>query len=189
MSEVIPVSGLWDDGVVIDKYNESSVYLGEDAFGYPQFRNTYTPIGKLLHAMKYNGHYNTSEEIVDICVARLSDWFSSKKIDVVLPAPPTTERVEQPVYMIAETLASRLGLPYSDKVLVKTDRRAAKNMPKGEKILTGSIAKRKDAKRKCNILLVDDFYSTGETANECVSVLKSDPLIECVYYLSIAKTK
>lgn len=189
MGAPIPVSGLWDDGVVVDKYNESSVYLGEDVFGYPQFRNTYTPTGKLLHAMKYNGHYNTSDEIVNICLGELEEWFLSKKIDAVLPAPPTAERLEQPVYMIAETLAFRLGIPYSDEVLVKTDRRLVKNMPKEGRSLKGSIEKRRNAKRKCNILLVDDFYSTGETANECVAVLKSDPLIEKVYYLAIAKTK
>lgn len=189
MSTVISVNGAWDDGVVLDKYNESSVYIGEDAFGHTQFKNTYTPVGKLLHAMKYNGHYNTSEEIADICIELLSDWFSSKRIDIILPAPPTTERIEQPVYMIAETLASRLDIPYSDKILVKTDKRSVKNMPKGKKALKGSIVKLKDAKRKCNILLIDDFYSTGETANECVSVLKSDPLVEDVYYLAIAKTK
>lgn len=189
MGTLIPVSGLWDDGVVVDKYNESSIYLGEDAFGHPQFKNTYTPIGKLLHAMKYNGHYDTSDEIVDICLEQLEGWLSNKKIDVILPAPPTAERMEQPVYMIAETLAFRLGIPYSDEVLIKTDKRLAKNMPREAKSLKGSIAKRKDAKRKCNILLVDDFYSTGETANECVSVLKNDPLIKKVYYLAIAKTK
>ena len=60
---------------------------------------------------------------------------------------------------------------------------------KDAKNLKGSIFKMKNAKRKCNILLVDDFFSTGETATECVSVLKTDPMIEYVYYLAIAKTK
>lgn len=189
MSSIIPVTGLWDDGVVIDKYNESSVYIGDDAFGHPQFQNTYAEIGKLLHAMKYNGHFDTSEEIANICIQSLGDWLSDKKIDIILPAPPTNNRLEQPVYMIAETIASKLGIHYSEEVLMKTDKRAAKDMPKDAKSLKGSIVKLKDAKRKCNILLIDDFYSTGETANECVSVLKNDPLIEKVYHLAIAKTK
>ena len=189
MSSFLPVAGLWDDGVIIDKYNESSIYIGDDVFGYPQFNNTYTPIGKLLHAMKYNGHYNTSEEIAEICVQALGEWLSEKKIDIILPAPPTNERNEQPVYLIAECIASKLCIPYSEDILIKTDKRSAKNMPKDSKSLKGSIIKLKDAKRKCNILLIDDFYSTGETANECVSVLKSDPLIEKVYYLAIVKTK
>ena len=139
--------------------------------------------------MKYNGHFDTSEEIVDICIETLSFWLTEKRIDIILPAPPTNIRLAQPVYMIAEMLASKLNIPYSDEILVKIDKHPAKNMPKGAKNLKGSIVKLKDAKRKCNILLVDDFFSTGGTANECVSVLKNDPLIEKVYYVAIAKTK
>ena len=62
-------------------------------------------------------------------------------------------------------------------------------MPKDAKTVKGTIVKLKPALRPCNILLVDDIYSTGETANECVSVLKEDPLVKKVYYLAIAKTK
>ncbi len=47
----------------------------------------------------------------------------------------------------------------------------------------------KPAKRKCSILLIDDIYNTGSTANECTKVLKSDPLIDKVYYLAIGKTR
>ena len=189
MNDPIVVTGLWDEGIVIDKYTESSTYIGEDVFGHPQFDTIYTPIGKLLHAMKYNGHFNTSEEIADMYIEVLEQWLSDKHIDSILPAPPTTDRAEQPVYMIAEVLASRLGIFYSDEVLKKQGNVPAKNMPKDDKKLKGSIIKLKNAKRKCNILLIDDFFSTGGTANECVSVLKSDPLVDKVYYLAIAKTK
>ena len=173
MSSFITVEGLWNDGAIIDKYIENSRYIGEDAFGHPHFENTYTRVGKLLHAMKYNGHYDTSEEIADLCIQQLGEWLSCKKIDVILPTPPTNDRIEQPVYMIAETLASKLHIPYSEVILKKIDKHSAKNMPKDAKTLKGAIIKQKDAKRPCNILLIDDFYSTGETANECVTVLKN----------------
>ena len=124
-----------------------------------------------------------------MCIEALGVWFAGKHIDSILPAPPTTNRLEQPVYMIAEVLASKLGIYYSDDILIKQNNIPSKNMPKDAKDLKGSILKLKNAKRKCNILLIDDFYSTGETANECVSVLKTDPMIDKVYYLAIAKTK
>lgn len=62
-------------------------------------------------------------------------------------------------------------------------------MPKDKKEISGTIIQLKPAKRKCNILLIDDLYSTGETASECVNVLKKDILIDKVFYFSIAKTK
>lgn len=190
MSSVMFIGGIWDDGIIIDDYTKESKYLGEDAFGNPIFDTTYTEIGKLLHDMKYNGHYNTSEKIADICVQSLATWFSNKQIDIVLPTPPTNKRIEQPVFLIAEAIASRLNIPYSDSILQKTDSHQAKNMTyETRKHLQGAIQKLKNAKRKCNILLIDDFYSSGYTATECVSVLKEDPLIEKVYYLAIVKTK
>lgn len=189
MASPITVIGEWDNGIVVDKYTETSMYIGDDAFGHPQFQTTYSKIGKLLHAMKYNGHFDTSEEIANICIDTLGGWFTGKKIDIILPAPPSTERPSQPVYMVAEVLASKLGIFYSDEVLVKTSAIPAKNMPKDSKSLKGTILQCKPAKRPCNILLVDDFYSTGETANECVSVLRRDPMIEKIFYLAIAKTK
>lgn len=189
MSSVISVTGAWDDGVILDQYKESCTYIGEDAFGHAQFHSVYTPLGKLLHAMKYNGHFDTSEEIANICIETLGSWLTDKKIDIILPTPPSHSRLAQPVYMIAEMLASKLDIPYSDEILFKTDKTPVKNLPKEARNLKGAIVKLKEAKRQCNILLVDDFFTTGETANECVSVLKSDPLVDKVYYIAIAKTK
>ncbi len=139
--------------------------------------------------MKYNGHFDTSAEIANSCISFLKEWLSDKKIDMILPVPPTSDRAAQPVYLIAEAIAENLCIPYSDDVLEKTTNTPSKNMAKNRKQLKGSIRKRKDAKRRCGILLIDDFYSTGSTANECVSVLKDDDLIDRVYYLAIAKTK
>lgn len=186
---MIPVEGNWDEGFVFSEYSIQSTYLGEDAFGIKRFDTTYTEIGRLLHAMKYNGHFDTSVEIAERCIPYLQRWLSGTRIDSVLPTPPTNERTAQPVYMIAEQIAEKMGIPYTDTVLVKTDDTPAKSMAKVNKQLKGTIVQQRAAKRECNILLIDDFYSTGSTANECVSVLKSDPLIDKVYYFAIAKTK
>jgi len=39
------------------------------------------------------------------------------------------------------------------------------------------------------ILLIDDIFDSGATANECVRVLKQDPLVQKVYFLAIAKKR
>lgn len=186
---MIPVEGNWDEGFVFSEYSIQSTYLGEDVFGIKRFDTTYTDIGKLLHAMKYNGHFDTSVQIAEKCLPYLQEWFSKTKIDSILPAPPTSIRTAQPVFMIAEQIADKMDIPYSESVLIKTDSNPAKSMGKDNKKLEGTIIQQKSAKRKCNVLLIDDFYSTGSTANECVSVLKRDPLIQNVYYFAIAKTK
>lgn len=184
---MIPVEGNWDEGYVFSEYSVQSTYLGEDAFGIKHFDTTYTEIGRLLHAMKYNGHFDTSIEIAEKCDPYLRKWLSRITIDSILPTPPTSERIAQPVFMIVEQIAEKLGIPYAESVLIKTDDTPAKSMAKDNKQLKGSIIQQKPAKRKCNILLIDDFYSTGSTANECVSVLKKDPLIDKVYYFAIGK--
>ena len=91
--------------------------------------------------------------------------------------------------MIAEAISAKMHIPYAEDVLKKTGSIPAKNMDKNSRDMHGSIVKLKPATRKCNILLIDDLYSTGSTANECVAVLKEDPLVAKVYYLAIAKTK
>lgn len=189
MGVEIRISGLWDEGYVIDNYVVKSTYIGNDAFGNAQFDTVYTLIGKLLHSMKYNGHFNTSEMIVDMCAKFLIQWLDDKKVDAILPVPPTNYRIMQPVYVIAEAISAKLHIPYSEKVLEKIGTIQAKNMSKVDKHLKGTIIQLTPAIRKCNILLVDDIYSTGSTANECVSVLRNDPLIDKIYFLAIAKTK
>lgn len=189
MIHVIKVDGPWDEGYILDKYIENSEFIGEDPFGHPHFNNTYTKIGGLLHSMKYNGHFDTSGEIVSCCSTFLKFWLGDKRIDIVLPVPPTLERPIQPVHMISKTIAKLLSVHYSSEVLVKTTKEQSKSMPKDKKNLKGSIQKVRDANRECNILLVDDLYSTGATASECVLALKDDNLINKVYYLAIAKTK
>ena len=91
--------------------------------------------------------------------------------------------------MIGEVLAARLNIHYAEDVLRKTSCNPVKNTPKENRNISETIIQLKSAKRPCNVLLIDDFFSSGTTANECVRVLKKDPLITKIYYLAIAKTK
>lgn len=139
--------------------------------------------------MKYNGHYDTSQEIAACCYEFLVEWLSNKNVNVIIPVPATTERTVQPVYAIAKAISKNLNISYAPDVLIKESNIPVKSIPKANRNLKGSIKKQKYASVKCNVLLIDDFYSTGATATECVSMLKEDEFVDKIYYLAIAKTK
>lgn len=65
--------------------------------------------------------------------------------------------------------------------------KSAKASKDGNK--TVKIELLKNAKRKCNILLIDDLFSTGATLNECAKALKTDELVDNIYVLALTKTR
>ena len=189
MINPIKIEGLWDEGYALDLYTLSSAYIGDDAFGHPRFNNTYSEIGHLLYQFKYNGHLDTREQIAALAAEFLHDWLKDKDIDTILPCPASLTRELQPVYAIAYEISELMGVAYTDEVLKKNSTVAVKNTSKEERNLEGVIIKEKNAKRTCNILLIDDIFDTGATANECVRLLKQDPNIVNVYFLAITKKR
>ena len=190
MISPIELKGPWDKGYAVDNYIIHSDYLGEDVFGKKQFHNIYTQIGNLLHAMKYNGHLDTSLKIAELCAPVVTSLLNKEEIDIILPVPATIQRDVQPVYLIAEALSEMLHINYSADVLLrKSGSVPIKGIPVNERSSQNSVFKEINAKRKCNILLIDDFYSSGVSASECVKVLREDKNIDKIFFLAVAKTK
>ena len=189
MSNPIKLDGLWTEGYALDYHTVSSKYLGEDPFGNKRFDTTYTEVGELLYRMKYNGRENNSVDILNLCIPFLDGWIRSKQIDCILPMSPSEKRSTQPVFLIAEKIANHYNIPYVNDVLHKNSKVPSKTMVKGNKDLTGTIDVLKSAVRHCNLLLIDDLFSTGATATECTRKLKEDPLIDEIYVFAISKTR
>lgn len=189
MINPIEIVGNWTQGYVLDKHVISSVHIGQNQFGHDQYDTTRSELGELVYKMKYNGHQDTSEEIIELIQPFLDQWLGDKNIDCVIPVPPTEKRNMQPVFLIAEKIASTYGIGYVEDVLVKNSLTASKNMARYNKSVSGTIEAIKTAKKHHDILLVDDLYSTGTTAKECVKVLRDDPNIGNIYFLAMTKTK
>jgi len=182
--------GLWDEGIALDKHTTSSELTGYDVYGNPKFNNQYTDMGQSLNSFKYRYNHNELEAIISLAKPYISDWIAPKNIDYVLPVPPTIPRVFQPAAEVAREIASMIGAGFSDDILIKVSPTQAKALKDGDKqIIEGTIYKTKKATSEHDMLLVDDIYDTGTTLNECVKVLREDPMIKKIYVLTLTKTR
>ena len=188
----IPITGKWDIGYALDTHILSSELIGEDPFGRKQFNNTRSEIGELLYGFKYQQKTDNLAIISDTVVSFLEQHPEMSDIESIIPVPPTPEnnRVYQPTYEIAKAVAERLKIYFCDDVLIKTSGTQLKGTTAEQKAQMGNfIEKTRKAKRRHNVLLIDDLYQTGTTLNYCTERLKEDQLIDKVYVLAITKTK
>ncbi len=191
MINPIELKGVWDEGYAMDYHTVKSVPIGENPFGYMQYNTTYTAIGEVLKKFKYKNQYDCVNQIVNEIDAFLDDHPQMKEVQSILPVPPSNKnRLYQPAFEIAELLASRLHVFYSDEVLEKKTDSEYKNLPVSEKISEhGMIVQKMKATRKINVLLIDDIYQSGSTLRQCAEVLRKDPNIEKIYVLTVTKTR
>ncbi len=186
----IKLMGNWDVGYALDQHVLSSDFLGEDPFGGPVFDNKYSEIGELLKNYKYRGRRDLLPEIVSTIILFLQEHPEMADFETIIPVPPSKPREYQPTLEICESLAESLRKYFLSDILVKESEVESKNLSVEEKrLLYGTIHQNKFAKRRHSVLLVDDLYKTGTTLNECVRVLRGDPLIDKIFVLAITKTK
>src|SRR5258707_1039106 len=103
------IDGNWTSGRALDLHTTASTYLGDDQNGKPQFENTYSELGALLHRLKYEGDQSAAAEIITTA----ANWLRSKagKFDLIIPVPASTPRAIQPVTVMAEGVGATIGLP------------------------------------------------------------------------------
>ena len=185
----IIINGNWDKGYVLDMHVLTSIPKGENVYGYMEYETTRTELGELVFQLKYRNKYENIERILLLIKPFLDSFDELRKVDIVLPVPPSKDRDFQPVDELARAVAEYLNKSFSNNVLEKVSQLQSKDMNKAMKDLKGSIIAKIRATRPHIILLVDDLYSTGKTITECVSVLRTDPLLEKIYVLAMTKTR
>ncbi|MBI2829800.1 MAG: ComF family protein [Chloroflexi bacterium] len=194
MDEINPIElkGNWTKGFALDIHVISSVYLGDNEWGYPQFDTKRSPLGELVFRLKYRSDKSVVDAIVQIVVDFLTKkWHITEEVDFLIPIPPSRARTFQPVLDIAERVGTLLNVPiYVDALRKIMDTPELKNRPPEERkaIVAGVFDAEKTTVQEKSVLLFDDLYSSGATLTEATRILYEVGKVHRVYVLTLTKT-
>lgn len=145
-------------------------------------------VREMLHDYKFHGKAYMAEALSDILVDKFS--VSGVAADLVVPVPIHPKKLSERGYnqagLLAKYFAKKIDIDFAEDILVRTRYKAAMNKLGanerkeniiGSYALTGNDYKVKALKGK-SVLLIDDIYTTGATADECSRILKNGGALE-----------
>ena len=144
-----------------------------------------------MQGFKYHGRPEYGAYYMEEMAARHGAWIRSRRADALIPVPIHKSRRRQRGYNQAEVLAKELsrltGIPALPTVLIRTKKTVAQKKLGGrERQLNLQRAMEvknlpADVRR---VILIDDIYTTGSTAEACTRVLKAAG-VEAVFVLTV----
>ena len=140
---------------------------------------------RLIFELKYNGRTYVSRIIGQIMSDRINSDPSAEEMlscdfIVAVPLHPNKElkRGFNQAEKMAKYLSRGINVPHLSGCLLRNEETAAQRSISGEQRYSNLKGvfdinpKMKEIVRNKKIILVDDVYTTGATANHCASVLK-----------------
>jgi len=187
----LKLTGPWTEGYVLERQHTLSAdFLGHDSYGHAQFDTKYSELGELIFRLKNPNDKNTLESIADTAVEFLKGWGVA--FDLIVPMPPSRKRVAyQPVPEIATAIGARLSKPVTAAVSKIKDTPQLKDVfdyQERIKLLQDAFKADTEVVRDKRILLIDDLYRSGATANLVTQSLLSVGAA-VVYMLAMTKTR
>ncbi len=188
---MIKIDGNWEAGYAIDLHTISSVYLGDNFDGQPQFDNERSEMGELINRLKYHYDKIVIPKIIELINKNLKNITA---VDFIIPVPPSNfNRPFQPVYEIVKALSKNTTVPSLANIVSKTNAEELKsvtNPAKREFILRNSLKLNSqiDIEDKI-ILLIDDVYRSGATVRAVTDLLYNQAKVKSVYLLTMTKTR
>ncbi len=151
----------------------------------------YKGTGKeLIHKFKYEG----KKEIAEILAGYLIDIVRKEnlKADIIVPVPIHKNKLEirgfNQAYIMSQYLSKYMNLPVWSGLIRVKDTKGQYNLDKFARKLNVNNAFSADLLYNVinkRILLVDDVFTTGNTAEECSKVLKESGAAE-IYVVTVA---
>lgn len=194
MLKIKPLSldGPWTDGFALDLHTVSSQYIGDDAYGHPQFETVRSPVGEALYQVKYQADKSVAAELCRTAAdfARSKHW----KPTLVVAVPPSRPgRRFQPVPVLAKGIAKLLECHFGEKCLVKV-----KDTPELKSVydyeerleqLRGAYAVATAMTKDQDVLLIDDLYRSGATLEAATKALLTKGKARRVRALTFTRTR
>ena len=186
------VRGAWRLGWTLDRHTTRSVFLGDDEHGHARYETTRSPIGDLIYQLKYRGK-RTAPEIAGV----MASFFDDKpvalgRIDAVVPMPSSESRAVQPVVEIVNALGKKLRKPVLANVIRKIRKtpglKDVHDPDERRELLDGAFHVDPARVKGKGVLLIDDLYRSGATANAVTIALLAAGAAR-VYFLAATRTR
>lgn len=187
------IEGAWKLGWALDVHTVSSVFLDYDQHGRAQFDTKRSDLGEWVYQLKYRGQ----SQAADLVAAVMAEFLRRKPLvlsafDLIVPAPASMSRPIQPVTSIAAGLAERLDKAFEEDAI-----RKIKDTPTLKSLM--EVEQRREALNDAfegdrgivagrGVLLVDDLYRSGATANAVTLALIAAGAAR-VYFLAATRTR
>ncbi len=138
-------------------------------------------MGQLLYDLKYGTRTNEQKQQIANDLADTAAQFVQHTwrlaIDAIVPVPPSNIRAVQPVALVAEVLAGRLGIPLCKNCVAKSKQtpqlKDVKDYAKRKDVLKGAFTADPGLCAGKTLLLIDDLHGSGATVGHIVEVLQA----------------
>ena len=137
------------------------------------------PVSSMIRALKHLADLGMSRPLAELMRRHAPDWLETERFDFVLPVPLSKERRLHRGFNQSEELADILSEHYGWTLLprqtvFRRHREPQSTLKSADRVrniknafeINGHISK------NCNILLIDDVFTTGSTLNELARTLK-----------------
>ena len=193
MVEINPIKipGRWSHGYTLDLHTTGSDLAGHDGYGHPQFASKRSELGELLYRFKFRGDKSVVSEIAEVVGTFAQSYLP--KMDLIVPVPPSSQRKEQPVIVLAHAIGVRIGIPvFEDCVWKVRETAQLKNVfdfDERSRLLDGAFEIDRSVTRGKTVLLFDDLYRSGATLNTVNSLLYDRGGAKDVLALALTRTR
>ncbi|MDH7603191.1 MAG: ComF family protein [Armatimonadota bacterium] len=148
-----------------------------------------------IHALKYDLRKVMADPLARLMIRAFPNLYAGLQPDLVIPIPIHSTRLLERGFNqsseLGKRLAQELRIPFNDKLLVKhTNTPDQIGLPEQQRALNVrgafAVTRTKDVLGN-KILLVDDVFTTGATANEAARTLRQAGA-SSVYIYTVARS-